>query len=197
MQSYEMDGLVLHSKLDYNHDTSFCSYTSLDNDDDVGVPTNDQNINQTIDISFTSNENNDDDNDDNDGNDDDSFQNIIKKDTSSTSLPPIHSILFAPRKDRNKQRTMIYDQSVNPVDHRLEQLIRHSRIQAMVQSSQSQTDNSSKHKKLSIGDETTTSSTTTSTTNRKKDGRNSIWNLQRRRSYENMLSLLILSLLYE
>ena len=46
--------------------------------------------------------------------------------SSSTSK----SVIFAPRKDKNKHKIVIYN---DPVDDRIEELIRHERLKAMIQ----------------------------------------------------------------
>ena len=160
-QSYDdMDGLVLHSNLDYNHETSFCSFTStvddvnesnvditigaLDDDDDDDI--NDENNNEQHGDRLNDNDNNDESETNNINN-----QNQESSTSAVAALPPIHSVLFAPRKDKSKQRTMIYDHFVNPVDDRIEELIRHSRIQAMVKSSQEK-QQSATHSSNSNGD---------------------------------------------
>lgn len=120
-----MDGMILHSNLDYNHETSFCSLTSsqADDDDDDAIEEGDVMIGL------------DDDGDDNNNelvqNGANVGKNVMENDVGS--LPSIHSVLFAPKKNRNRQKNIIYDQSTNPVDDRIEELIRHSRIQAMIQ----------------------------------------------------------------
>ncbi len=189
MQSYdEMDGLVMHSKLDYNHETSFCSFTSTVDEDDNDDNDNDD-VNVDISIDADGETNMSDDNDYDSENTINNLNNNSNNDnpsSSSSALPPIHSILFAPRKDRNKQRTMIYDQFINPVDDRIEELIRHSRIQAMVHC-QSQSNTIDSKEKENTDNSSGIGTALTNETRRKNDQNGNHWNLRRRRNYENML----------
>eukprot|EP00551_Chaetoceros_affinis_P007150 CAMPEP_0203668504 /NCGR_PEP_ID=MMETSP0090-20130426/5120_1 /ASSEMBLY_ACC=CAM_ASM_001088 /TAXON_ID=426623 /ORGANISM="Chaetoceros affinis, Strain CCMP159" /LENGTH=541 /DNA_ID=CAMNT_0050532961 /DNA_START=155 /DNA_END=1780 /DNA_ORIENTATION=+ len=125
----DMDGIVLRSNLDYNHETSFCSLASSIDDNieenhqrgsDVVLNIDDGHYGHNFDVD-----------------DDDISTNSnqgASTDTSHTSnSSPSQALLFAPRKDKNKHKTIIYNQHNNPVDDRIEELIRHSRLKAMIQ----------------------------------------------------------------
>jgi hypothetical protein len=55
----------------------------------------------------------------------------VNMNTGTGNKPPIHSLLFTTKKDKNKSKTIICNHANNPVDDRIEDLIRHSQIQAI------------------------------------------------------------------
>ncbi len=133
----DMGGIILHSNLNYNHETSFCSLTSSV-DDNI----EDEDIHRDVLVDIDDGDDDDDNFQDNictdndvgeDCNDDAISSNSTEAPLATSNSSTAQSLLFAPRKDKNKHKTIIYNQHNNPVDDRIEELIRHSRLKAMIQ----------------------------------------------------------------